>query len=136
MGETDDEIANKVKTALQNNLKPILCIGENLFERENGQTKQVIKNQIKSGLNLLEDKNESIVIAYEPIWAIGSGKAENPQDALEIVKYIKTLTGKNTSVLYGGSVNAKNIYDFIQYQEINGVLVGGASLKPKDFFNC
>jgi|GEM_PF-36502 len=134
MGESDSDIALKIKTAVENDLIPIFCIGEKLEEKQNGLTKEILKNQIIVGLSLIGDSNKPIIIAYEPIWAIGTGKADTSQNALETIRYIKQLINQNYVVLYGGSVTSKNINDFLKHKEIGGVLVGGASLNPELFF--
>ncbi len=134
MGETNSTIFSKIKTAMDSNLIPILCIGENLEERKSGLTRKVIRNQIYSGLSLTNRNNKPIVLAYEPVWAIGTGKPDTIESAREIIGYIKELTDQNCRVLYGGSINSRNINDFLKYPEIDGVLIGSASLEPKLFF--
>lgn len=124
--ETDSSINKKIKAALKHDLKPILCIGETLKQRKNNETMKIIKDQLK---NIKED----IVIAYEPIWAIGTGKNATPQQAEEVHKFIRGLLSKNTQIIYGGSVKKDNVKDLMQMNNINGALVGGASLDPKSF---
>lgn len=142
LGETDEMINKKVSAALKTGLKTVLCVGEDLKIRKRGPkaVKSFVKNQLKKdlkGIGNWKFKIENLVIAYEPVWAIGTGRACPPKDALEMIKFIKKLLTTNrklqtTKVLYGGSVDSKNIEDFLQYKEIDGALVGGASLKPKE----
>ncbi|MBK7980186.1 MAG: triose-phosphate isomerase [Ignavibacteriae bacterium] len=141
-GESDEFINQKVKQALKNNLTPILCCGESLEERENGTTFKVVEQQIKTCLNnLSEEEIKNTVIAYEPIWAIGTGKTATPEQAQEVHEFIRNLLVKLTSVetaqeitiQYGGSVNAKNAKDLLSKPDIDGALVGGACLKADSF---
>ncbi|MBU4348219.1 triose-phosphate isomerase, partial [Patescibacteria group bacterium] len=143
MGETNETIAQKIKVSLDNGLIPILCVGETKIEKNEGKQKEIITNQIEKGFSLIKNYDmfivSQIIIAYEPVWAIGSGKPEIPENALETIKYIKKILNSkfyilNSIVLYGGSITPNNIKDFIQYEEINGALIGGAGLKPKLFF--
>ena len=138
--ETNELINKKIKSALKNKLKPILCIGETLEQRNNNKTIDVIKNQLINCLkNIKEMRN--VVIAYEPIWAIGTGKNATPQQAEEVHKSIRELLSKmynkniaeNTRIIYGGSVKESNIKDLMQMRNINGALVGSASLDAKSF---
>lgn len=141
-GESDEFINQKVKQALKNNLTPILCCGESLEERENGTTFKVVEQQIKTCLNnLSEEEIKNTVIAYEPIWAIGTGKTATPEQAQEVHEFIRNLLVKLTSVetaqeitiQYGGSVNAKNAKELLSKPDIDGALVGGACLKADSF---
>jgi len=127
--ETDEMINKKIKAALKSGLKVILCVGENLLIRKKKieSVKNFIKNQLKKDLNKIQD---SLIVAYEPIWAIGTGNYCKPKDAVEIIKYIKKII--NSKVIYGGSVNSKNISDYLNEKEIDGVLVGGASVNLKE----
>ncbi|MHB9019606.1 MAG: triose-phosphate isomerase [Minisyncoccota bacterium] len=143
MGETNEIISNKIKAALNSGLIPIFCIGESIEDHKNGLTKKILEEQIRSGLSLINDHRSSItaqiIIAYEPIWAIGSGNPETPELALDTIKFIKNITeplinDHKLLVLYGGSVDPKNIYEFIGHKEIDGVLIGRASLSPELFF--
>jgi membrane-associated protein len=145
MGDTDEIVSKKLKTALDAGLMPILCIGESSEERKNGLTKKIIEDQIRSALAFVVGRQSSVVgqiiVAYEPIWAIGSRNPETPEVALETIKFIKSflkslVVGRELSVkvLYGGSVSAENINAFLKQKEIGGVLVGGASLDPELFF--
>jgi len=141
-GEKDDLINNKVKSALKHGLNPILCVGETLKEREKDITFEIIQTQIYGGLAGLENENlAKLVIAYEPVWAIGTGKTATKEDANEVIAYIRRLLsekfgdeiGYNTRILYGGSVKPSNIKELMEMKEIDGALVGGASLKAEDF---
>lgn len=141
-GENNELIKNKVKAALKHGLSPILCVGETLEERENNITYEIIKTQIYEGLSGLENENlAKLVIAYEPVWAIGTGKTATKEDANEVIGYIRKLLSEklgdevasNTRILYGGSVKPDNIKELMKMEEIDGALVGGASLKAEDF---
>jgi len=141
--EADQDVNQKVKSALGHNLTPIICVGETLEENEAGRATEVIIRQIKAGLAdvILSDRNQ-LVIAYEPVWAIGTGRAATA-DGVELIirNVIRPVTagilGESIAqamrVLYGGSVNAGNAAEFFQKPEVDGALVGGASLKVEDF---
>jgi len=141
----DNELINKkIKSALKNNLKIILCIGENLEQRESNETMNIIENQVNDCLNSISDKEmKNIVIAYEPIWAIGTGKTATPEQAQEVHKNIRQFLEKkfnknisdSTRILYGGSVKPDNIKELMHQEDIDGALVGGASLDPESFAN-
>lgn len=140
-GENEKIVAGKIIAAYRNGLKPVLCVGENLAEREAGKTARKINMQLKSALRVISAEDaENLVVAYEPIWAIGSGKAATPEDALEVCTLIREKIGKiftpdiarKVRILYGGSVNEKNAASF-NLSGIDGVLVGGASLKADTF---
>jgi triosephosphate isomerase len=140
-GENEKIVASKIIAAYRNGLKPMLCVGENLAEREAGKTARKINMQLKSALRVISAEDaEKLVVAYEPIWAIGSGKAATPEDALEVCTLIREKIGKiftpdiarKVRILYGGSVNEKNAASF-NLSGIDGVLVGGASLKADTF---
>ncbi len=141
--DTDEVVNRKILAALRVGLKPIFCVGETLRENEDGQTGQVISRQIRNGLKGVDgDQMGEIMIAYEPIWAIGTGKAATPEGANQVIKeYIRGELAQITSVniaeqmpiLYGGSVKPGNARDFFQQPDIDGALVGGASLKADDF---
>lgn len=140
-GENEKIVASKIIAAYRNGLKPMLCVGENLAEREAGKTARKINMQLKSALRVISAEDaENLVVAYEPIWAIGSGKAATPEDALELCTLIREKIGKiftpdiarKVRILYGGSVNEKNAASF-NLSGIDGVLVGGASLKADTF---
>ena len=140
-GENEKIVASKIIAAYRNGLKPMLCVGDNLAEREAGKTARKINMQLKSALRVISAEDaENLVVAYEPIWAIGSGKAATPEDALEVCTLIREKIGKiftpdiarKVRILYGGSVNEKNAASF-NLSGIDGVLVGGASLKADTF---
>ncbi len=139
----DDELINKkVKAALQNELLPIVCVGESLEQRENGETNQFVKKQVKAAFEGVRpgDAKKS-VIAYEPIWAIGTGKTASSEDANEVCKTIReTLTelyneqvSQEVRIQYGGSVKPENIEELLSMSDIDGALVGGASLEKESF---
>jgi triosephosphate isomerase len=140
--ETDALLAEKTTTALQHNLAPIFCIGETLDERNNGSYFEVIKSQLENGLfNLTEDDFAKIIIAYEPVWAIGTGLTASSDQAQEVHAFIRKEIGAKygedtanaTSILYGGSCNPKNAAELFSQPDIDGGLIGGASLKSRDF---
>ncbi len=142
MGETDADINAKVLAALDAGLIPILCCGESLEQREADVTAEWIAMQIKLGLKgVPEDKIRKVVIAYEPIWAIGTGRTATPEQAQEVCESIRAVvrklySSKNAraiSILYGGSMNEKNAYELLAQPDIDGGLIGGASLVPEKF---
>jgi triosephosphate isomerase (TIM) len=141
-GETDDTVLKRVRAALEAGLKPIVCVGERLEERERGRTEEVLANQCTNclaGLNAAEF--EKIVVAYEPVWAIGTGKTATPEIAADAHRAIRARAreafGKDAAaavrILYGGSVKPDNVRALMGQPEIDGVLVGGASLEPTSF---
>ena len=142
-GETDEMVNKKVKAALAVGLTPIVCVGETLSENESGQTAQVVERQTRAGLQgLTPSEATQLVIAYEPVWAIGTGRAATSQQAqavhADVVrKSLADLFGADAAqairIQYGGSVNAKNAAELFGMPDIDGALVGGASLKPADF---
>lgn len=131
-------INDKIKAALKNKLVPILCVGEKLIEREADEAKSVISNQLRRALDgIVLKNNNSLVVAYEPVWAIGSGKLITPPETEEMHKFIKNqvskILKKSVLVIYGGSVDSKNISSIASQKDIDGFLVGGASLKAQEF---
>ncbi len=141
-GETDELINKKVLAAFEGDLIPVLCVGERLEDREKNQTDQVILNQLESGLKgVSEQLLSNIVIAYEPVWAIGTGKnatAKDAKDAIALIReFIHSRFGADTAgkvrILYGGSVKPENIKTYMEQEGIDGALVGGASLEPESF---
>ncbi|MDK2871387.1 MAG: triosephosphate isomerase [bacterium] len=138
--ESDEDVNKKVLKAFNSGLFPILCVGETLEERDSGKTWSVVERQLLSAIKGLESL-EGLVIAYEPVWAIGTGVPATGEDALEVISRIRQrlseLWGKETAysirVLYGGSVKPENIMEFMKYEDIDGALVGGASLKAEAF---
>ncbi len=132
-GENNKLINRKIKSALEAKLKVIFCVGETLQEKRKKITKKVIANQIKQGLHSIKNKKD-IMIAYEPIWSIGSGIIPKPNELFNIINFIKNKF-KNFKVLYGGSVSPKNIIQLKSIENIDGFLIGGASQNPKKFID-
>ena len=137
--EQDNDVNLKVKKALSAGLKPIMCVGETDEEREKGITRSIVDRQINLGLSGV-DKIDNIVIAYEPVWAIGTGKVATSAQAQEVHQFIRGIlkdlygsAANNIRILYGGSVTKDNIGELIAMEDIDGALVGGASLKPDGF---
>lgn len=142
IGETDELINKKVHAAINGGILPILCVGELLEEREADKTTQVVERQIRKGFEGLNaDKAEAVTLAYEPVWAIGTGKTATPKQAQEVHSMIRKLVAElysedfaqNVRIQYGGSVKPDNTAEIMKQQDIDGVLVGGASLKADDF---
>ena len=139
-GETDETVNKRMHAALAAGLTPIVCVGESLEERETGKTEAVLSVQIEEGLKGLEDVSK-IVIAYEPIWAIGTGKTATAEQANETIAFIRKKCAdvfclkcaEKVRIQYGGSMNAKNCKELMAMPEIDGGLIGGASLKAEDF---
>lgn len=140
--ETDEMINKKIKKALEHKLKVIFCVGETLEEREKSITMQVIRTQVNGGLSgIPEESMKEIIIAYEPVWAIGTGKNATPQQAQEVHKFIRdfignkfsTSTAENLTIQYGGSVKPDNAADLLSQPDVDGALVGGACLKADSF---
>ncbi len=139
--ETDETVNLKIKAALTHDLKPIVCVGETLEQREAGITKDFVTGQVRNALKeITEDELKKIIIAYEPIWAIGTGKTASKEDANEVCKWIReelrALYGDVADeiiIQYGGSVKSSNAKDLFEMSDIDGGLVGGASLEPEEF---
>jgi triosephosphate isomerase (TIM) len=143
-GEDDELLAAKIATAIKNGIKPVYCCGEQLPERESDKHFQVVEDQLKRGLFWLDESQlKEVIIAYEPVWAIGTGRTATPDQAQEIHAYIRKLikeryseeASENMSILYGGSCNAKNAAELFSQPDVDGGLIGGASLKSEDFFS-
>jgi triosephosphate isomerase len=138
--ETDETVNKKVKAALAKNLTPIIAVGETLEEREQGKTQSKIKNQVTKALEGISDLGPT-VFAYEPIWAIGTGKTATPEQANDVIRFIRALIGIHSTpeiaqkvrILYGGSVSPDNVDELMEEPDIDGALVGGASLNPDSF---
>ena len=140
--ETDETVNKKILKALEHDINPILCVGETLEERESNKTKEVVKIQTEMALkNVDSNKVENIVIAYEPIWAIGTGKTSSSEDANEVISYIREVVrdlyneeiSEEVRIQYGGSVKPSNVSEIMNESDIDGALVGGASLVAKDY---
>jgi triosephosphate isomerase (TIM) len=141
-GETDEIVNKKVRAVVAAGMGPILCVGETLRERDVGATEDRVASQIRAGLSGLgDDEVAKLVVAYEPIWAIGTGRNAEPADAGQVIALIRSTLAElygagladATRIQYGGSVKAGNIRDFMAHPEIDGALVGGASLDPEEF---
>ncbi|RBW71216.1 triose-phosphate isomerase [Bacillus taeanensis] len=140
--ETDETVNQKTHAAFKHGLTPIVCVGETLEEREEDRTKEVVKEQVEKGLaGLSEEQAKQTVVAYEPIWAIGTGKTASSEQANEVCAYIRTVLAEQFSqetadairIQYGGSVKPDNIKELLEQSDIDGALVGGASLEPQSF---
>ena len=139
--ETDEIVNRKLKAAIHHGLKPIMCVGENLAENESGATESVINRQLSWGLSGIGSSD--LLIAYEPIWAIGTGRAATGTHANKVMAFIRGLLAEifnpeaasTIPLLYGGSVSADNVAEFLSQPDIDGALVGGASLKPAQFLS-
>ncbi len=141
-GETDETVNKKIYSALEEGLKPIVCVGESLEQRESGITAQIIETQINGALaGLTSQQMDEIIIAYEPVWAIGTGKTASPEQAQEVHAQIRSLVNKQFGddvsskirIQYGGSVKAENAEILLSQPDIDGALVGGACLKAETF---
>ena len=138
-GETDVETARKCARVLEAGLVPVLCVGETIEQRERGETEQVVLHQLRTGLSMLDTASVSrLLVAYEPVWAIGTGRTATPDDAAEVHRVIRAelrarvgSEAANIPILYGGSVSASNVASLLGAAEVDGVLVGGASLDPR-----
>lgn len=142
LGETDEEVSAKLAAALADNLIPIVCVGETLQQREAGETETVVETQIRGSLSGLDEaRAPGVVIAYEPVWAIGTGKTATPEQAEQVHAFIRGLLGQlftpeiadQVRIQYGGSVKPGNAKELLGQPNIDGALVGGASLKVDDF---
>jgi triosephosphate isomerase len=139
--ETDKALSHKLPRALEYGLKPILCVGETEDERERGDTERKLRHQVQEGLErLTPEQIAEVTIAYEPIWAIGTGKVATPDQAQEAIAFVRALVGDKAPdaadvvrVLYGGSVNADNAAELLALPDVDGALVGGGSLDPETF---
>lgn len=141
-GESDGEVGRKVHTALTEGIVPILCLGETLGEREYGKTFEVVERQLRGGLETAAvGRGDELVVAYEPVWAIGTGKTSSPEAAQEVHAYLRGLlinllgkeVGEGVRILYGGSVKPDNVDALMSMPDIDGALVGGASLQMESF---
>ena len=140
-GETNEDVNRKLQAIISKEMTPILCVGETLEQRESGETANVVDSQLKAGLDGVALKNvASMVIAYEPVWAIGTGKNATPEDAQEVCNSIRSwitenwkAAGEEVRIQYGGSVKGVNAPDLMKQTDIDGLLVGGASLDPDEF---
>ena len=141
--ESDTDLAKKCEQALANSLQIIFCVGETLDERQSQKTLTIIKNQLKNGLATVKEKinAENLIIAYEPVWAIGTGQVASPEEAQEVHAFIREFLAewhsedlsKNTRILYGGSVKPSNSKELLSQTDIDGALIGGASLSAQSF---
>jgi triosephosphate isomerase len=138
-GETDLIVADKAKVALAHGITPIVCVGETLAEREAGQTESVVKRQLAAVIHAVAHCTSEIVVAYEPVWAIGTGKTASPEQAQQVHAVLRAQLAAATQhpervhILYGGSMNAANAASLLAQPDIDGGLIGGASLKSADF---
>lgn len=130
--ETDETVQKKVNSALQSGITPIICVGETLEQRQQQLTRKVIESQLDIALAHVEDAS-NVVIAYEPIWAIGTGETATPEQAQEIHAVIREHVSSETRIIYGGSVHPDNIGSLMEQTDIDGALVGGSSLDPDEF---
>jgi triosephosphate isomerase len=140
-GETDELVNRKVKAALDGNLTPIVCVGERLEERESNRTFDVVRTQVQNSLAGLEGGLEKVVVAYEPVWAIGTGRTASPAQAQEVHAFIREVlaglggepVAEKIRIQYGGSVKASNAAELFSQKDIDGGLIGGASLEVRSF---
>jgi triosephosphate isomerase len=141
-GQTDEVVAHTVRAVLQHGMTPILCVGETIEEREAGRMEEKVSGQLRAALDgVAPDKVAALVVAYEPIWAIGTGRTATPDDAQAMCKHVRSVVGELAGaeaaaavrVQYGGSVKAANIAELMACADIDGALVGGASLDPEEF---
>lgn len=141
-GETDQNVNRKVKAVLGHGLAPIMCVGETLEQHEKGKSRDVVQGQVLAGLEgVAPEDAQRLIVAYEPIWAIGTGKTALPEDANDVIRLIRALVSaglgqraaQEIPILYGGSIKPDNIREFVREPEIDGALVGGASLEAESF---
>ncbi|NLH00958.1 MAG: triose-phosphate isomerase [Clostridiales bacterium] len=141
-GDTDIDVGRKAAALLEKGMSPIICVGESLDQRERGLTVDHIRYQVLAAMSSIpEEKVRQCVIAYEPIWAIGTGKTATPEEAQEVCETIRAVirsksgarTARSVSILYGGSMNSSNAFELLSMPDIDGGLIGGASLKPSEF---
>ncbi|WP_457600539.1 triose-phosphate isomerase [Hydrogenivirga sp.] len=139
-GEDDEIVNRKLVACLEEGIRPILCVGEKFEDREAGMTFKVVETQLRLALSGIEEHTDGIDVAYEPVWAIGTGVPATPEDAVSVHRFIKDVlkdinpkSSGRTRVLYGGSVKPENASDFMKHPEVEGLLVGGASLEPESF---
>jgi triosephosphate isomerase len=142
-GESDDDVLKKVRAALNHGLRPIVCVGETLEEREDGKTADVVSRMVRAAFSQVKPEEISFcTVAYEPVWAIGTGREARPDDAQDVILGVRETVdaiykqdlSEHLRVLYGGSVKSSNVRSFMSRECIDGVLVGGASLDPEEFF--
>jgi triosephosphate isomerase len=139
-GETDDLVNRKVKASLEHGLRPIVCVGESSEQRDSGDAYAFVEAQVRAGLEGIGFTSD-LVVAYEPVWAIGTGRAATPELAQEMLGHIRSVltslygqeSANDVPLLYGGSVNASNVADYLAQPDLNGALVGGASLSAESF---
>jgi len=131
--ETNEYINKKIKAALAAGLVPILCVGETREERIEGKITEIVETQIKEGLKDIDLAAAKIIIAYEPVWAIGTGQACSPEEAAVVSQFIRNIASDKIPLLYGGSVNVANSVSYLSEAGFDGLLVGGVSLKPEEF---
>ncbi len=140
-GESDEDVNRKVKALIEKSITPIICVGEKLEERRSGKLFEVVGRQVREALKDVDLTKDSVVIAYEPVWAIGTGVNATPEDAEEVHRFIRGILSEiygedvanRTTILYGGSVNPANIRDLMSMDDIDGALIGGASLNATSF---
>ena len=139
-GESDEEVAGSLAQALEAGLEPVLCVGETLEEREAGRTAEVILRQLDAGLARLRGPEDPLIVAYEPVWAIGTGKAASPTEAAEAHAALRARVAETDAeraarvrILYGGSAKPANMGGFLEVSDVDGLLIGGASLDPAAF---
>ncbi len=130
--ETDSDVNKKTKVALENNITPIVCVGETLEEYESGNSKEIVRKSVLASLDGITEWDK-IVIAYEPVWAIGTGKTATSEYAEEMCGFIRSITSENVLIQYGGSVKPENVEELLGQPNVDGALVGGASVQPESF---